>query len=102
MSSSSSAPEPASVKAHEKASSATAPSGQNRFSPGTNCDTIGKVYLGDTVELLQWDKSGEWCRLLYGGGNNVGWVHGKYIIPSKQIMVCQRLLPMWPPHCGSL
>lgn len=81
---SSSSSEPSPPPAHEKATIGHCAEWANiRSGPGTNFGIIGRVYLGDTVELLQWNTDGEWCKVLYGGGSNVGWLHGKYIIPSK-------------------
>lgn len=54
-----------------------------RSGPGAGFGIIGKAYLGENIELLQWDKGEVWCKVLYNGGGNVGWVHGKYIIPQK-------------------
>lgn len=54
-----------------------------RSGPGAQNDVIGRVYLGEQVEILQWDETGAWCKVIYNNGNSCGWVHGQYIIPQK-------------------
>lgn len=50
---------------------------------GMDYEVIGWAYLGEIVELLQRNNDETWCKVLYNGGNNAGWVHGKFIIPQK-------------------
>ncbi len=45
--------------------------------PDKTCPVIGKAYLGESILLQRW--SGDFCLVLYNGGNNAGWVLGKYI-----------------------
>lgn len=54
-----------------------------RSDAGTGYGIIGKVYLGEEIELLQWNKDETWCKVLYNNGSNAGWVFGKYIISRK-------------------
>lgn len=54
-----------------------------RSGPGVAFDIIGQAKLGETVELLEWSADGAWCRAFYNGGNNIGWIHGRFILPLK-------------------
>jgi len=54
-----------------------------RSGPGIEYDIIGKAYLGEEIELLQWNNGETWCRIYYNNGNNIGWVQGNFIIPLK-------------------
>lgn len=54
-----------------------------RSGPGAHFGEVGKAYLGETLELLQWSADGNWCKVFYNGGNNVGWIYGAFIIPEK-------------------
>lgn len=54
-----------------------------RSGPSTDHEIVGQVYLGETIELLQWNKDETWCKILYNGGNNLGWLYYKFIKPVK-------------------
>lgn len=53
-----------------------------RSGPGTDYDIIGQALLNETVELIEWDATGTWCKVFYNGGESTGWVHGSFIIPQ--------------------
>lgn len=55
-----------------------------RSGPGMDSEVFGRAYLGEIVELLQWNDGETWCKVLFSGGNNAGWVHGKFIIPQRK------------------
>lgn len=50
-----------------------------RALPSTDAAITGQVSLGETIELLEWDETGTWCKIIYNGGSNLGWLHGKFI-----------------------
>ena len=54
-----------------------------RSGPGTDYDVIGRAYLDEIIELLEWNKGETWCKVLYNNGNALGWIHGRFIIPLK-------------------
>lgn len=54
-----------------------------RSGPGTEYEIIGRAYLNEKIELLQWNKDETWCDIIYNGGNNRGWVYWTFIIPYK-------------------
>lgn len=73
-------PEPEPKQAHQKATVVGCKESANvRALPSTEAAICGQVFLGETIELLAWDETGTWCKILYNGGNNVGWLHGKFI-----------------------
>lgn len=51
-----------------------------RVSDSTKSEVLGKIYLGEEVEILRWNKDKTWARVVYNDGNNAGWVLGKYLI----------------------
>ncbi len=51
-----------------------------RIAPEAGSEVLGRVYLGEIVELMKWDSPSEnWCWVSYNGGMNGGWVDGRYI-----------------------
>lgn len=50
-----------------------------RGTSSTDGTIIGKAFLGEAIELLEWNQGGTWCKVLYNGGNNAGWIFGKFI-----------------------
>lgn len=50
-----------------------------RKGPGTNYDSIGKLYEGNTVNIIA--KNSEWYKIKFGSG--YGYVSNKYIQPSS-------------------
>jgi len=46
-------------------------------------DVIGKIPEGAIIQLMEWANAGSWCRILYNGRNNAGWVQARYIVPLK-------------------
>lgn len=54
-----------------------------RSGPGTDTEVVGQVTPGEQIELLQWNADETWCKILYNGGNNLGWLHYKFIKPVK-------------------
>lgn len=73
-------PEPEPVQMHQKATVANCNESANiRALPSTDAEIIGEVLAGETIELLKWDASGSWCKVLYSGGNHTGWLHGQFI-----------------------
>lgn len=54
-----------------------------RSGAGTDFPAVDKVYLGETLELVQWNQSETWCKVLYRGGTKAGWIFGEFIVPQK-------------------
>lgn len=54
-----------------------------RSGPSTKHDIIGRAYLGETIELVEWNQGETWCKVYYDNGNKVGWVFGKFIVLQK-------------------
>lgn len=40
---------------------------------------VGSVQAGAPIQLVRWGGGGKWCKIIYNGGNNSGWVQGKHI-----------------------
>lgn len=51
--------------------------------PDIKSPVIGRIALGEPILLLQWNKGETWCKVLYNGENNTGWVQREYIIPQR-------------------
>lgn len=47
--------------------------------PNERSQLLGTARAGESVELLQWDSTGTWCKIIYNGGNNAGWVAGVHL-----------------------
>ena len=72
---------PETAKAYEKAKVGHCNEWINvRSGPGTGYGIIGTAYLGETIELLEWNVGETWCKVLYNNGNAMGWIHGKFIV----------------------
>lgn len=54
-----------------------------RSGPGTNYEIVGQVVLGETIELLEWNKDESWCKVTYNGGSKLGWLWYKFIKPIQ-------------------
>ena len=77
-------PEPAPRSNYEKAIVVNVKEWANvRSGPGIDTEIAGRVYLGEQIELLQWNKDETWCKVLYNDGNNLGWLHYKFIKPVQ-------------------
>lgn len=50
-----------------------------RTGPGTGYDVAGRAYLGDAIELLEWDATETWCKVIYGNGQYLGWIHRDFL-----------------------
>lgn len=50
-----------------------------RTLPSTDATIVGQVALGEIIELVEWDETDTWCKIIYNGGSNLGWLHGKFI-----------------------
>ena len=51
-----------------------------RDGPGTTYPIIGRASLGTSIELLEWDREGEWCKILLGDRSSAAWVSGQFIV----------------------
>lgn len=51
-----------------------------REGPGTANEIIGKVYPGEWVEVLSWNATATWCKVIYDGGNKAGWISAQYVV----------------------
>ena len=54
-----------------------------RSGPSTDTDIVGRVYLGESISLLQWNKDETWCKILYDADSKTGWLYYKFIKPVK-------------------
>ncbi|MDL2318877.1 SH3 domain-containing protein [Eubacteriales bacterium OttesenSCG-928-A19] len=51
-----------------------------RDGPSTEEDIIGELTLGTQISLLQWNRAGDWCKILYDNDRRAGWVFGEFIV----------------------
>ena len=52
-----------------------------RSGPSTDTEIVGRVYLGESISLLEWNKGETWCKILYDGDSKLGWLYYKFIKP---------------------
>lgn len=51
-----------------------------RDGPSTDSPIIGKAYLGTPLELMEWNREGDWCKVLLNNRGSAAWVAGQFIV----------------------
>lgn len=50
-----------------------------RAEASTKSKSVGKAYLGDTVNILYWNTAATWAYANYGG-SKTGWISGQFLV----------------------